>query len=767
MSDSTCKNAPGSGSGGIQSSEELGMGRFNNDDAASVSPKAPSFKPDQLNAFCGTGYELIKLHTPRDLDAKGNKIGKAPYKGWRVNAALAVGEAVEAMDTGHNVGVRLGVCDLVVDVDPRNFADGDNPVKRLEKLIGRSLDAWPTVVTGSGGRHHYMTVPEGFVGMETHTDFPGIEFKRHGRQVVAPGSVHPDTGQPYLWIDDDFATPVNQAGAAPQALLDLIVRRVTASGGDAGDYDGEQLAQMLSGLNPEDFSDHAKWLELMMACHHATDGQGREEFIEWSTGDARYAADDWKIGRRWDSLHADHAGPKVTVRTLFKRLHDAGKGDLIPRVSAQDDFADDIEGQQLEPGADKETGHRLAAEWVWVTGAEQFISRSDCDRLSPFQFKAHHQHLWKNDILASVWNGKLPIGKFDRCVYVPGAGEIIAGGKWAGHYNTWRKGGVEPKRDDVLAQVFLDHMAYLLPDEKERGYALDYLSFLVRDDFVKIHFALLVQGKPGTGKSFIGAVAEQMVGIRNTRMVKSQELTKEFNAWQEDRQLAIIEEIMARGRIELVNELKTVITGDVLRVRRMRTDTYEVPNGLNLLCFTNHENALPIEQGDRRWLTLFSPAEPREPSYYRRLFDLLDGDEFAAAVKWMLQNRQAALEPKGMAPMTGGKAEMRRRSTGDVEQYLDELLETRATPFDFDLVRVDDVWKFVQGDFRGVRDLRGRVIGWLKAAGGQQHGRYTKADGSGRPSFMMWSLCDHDAWAEKGAAGRADAWQAFHGGSTD
>src|SRR3546814_9937353 len=89
---------------------------------------------------------------------------------------------------------------------------------------------------------------------------------------------------------------------------------------------------------------------------------------------------------------------------------------------------------------------------------------------------------------------------------------------------------------------------------------------------------------------------------------------------------------MARGRIELVNELKTVITGDVLRIRRMRTDTYEVPNGLNLLCFTNHENAVPIEQGDRRWLTLFSPAKAREPAYYGRLFDLLKSDDFAAAV---------------------------------------------------------------------------------------------------------------------------------------
>src|SRR3546814_3308660 len=115
----------------------------------------------------------------------------------------------------------------------------------------------------------------------------------------------------------------------------------------------------------------------------------------------------------------------------------------------------------------------------------------------------------------------------------------------------------------------------------------------------------------------------------------------------------------------------------------MRTDTYEVPNGLNLLCFTNHENAVPIEQGDRRWLTLFSPAKAREPAYYGRLFDLLKSDDFAAAVKWMLQNRAVGLEPKGMAPMTKGKSEMRRRSLGEVEQYLNELLEEHSLPFDF------------------------------------------------------------------------------------
>src|SRR3546814_5080870 len=105
---------------------------------------------------------------------------------------------------------------------------------------------------------------------------------------------------------------------------------------------------------------------------------------------------------------------------------------------------------------------------------------------------------------------------------------------------------------------------------------------------------------------------------------------------------------------------------------------------------------------------------------------------------------------KGMAPMTKCKSEMRRRSPGEVEQYLNELLEEHSLLFDFDLVRINDVWNFVKSDFKGVRDLRSRVIEWLKGAGAQQQGRYTKQDGTGRSSMTLWSLRDHESWAQKG-----------------
>src|SRR3546814_20090313 len=107
----------------------------------------------------------------------------------------------------------------------------------------------------------------------------------------------------------------------------------------------------------------------------------------------------------------------------------------------------------------------------------------------------------------------------------------------------------------------------------------------------------------------------------------------------------------------------------------------------------------------------------------------------------MLQNRAVGLEPKGMAPMTKGKSEMRRRSLGEVEQYLNELLEEHSLPFDFDLDRITDVWNFVKSDFKGVRDLRSRVIEWLKGAGAQRQGRYTKQDGTGRPSKIGRASC--------------------------
>ncbi|MCA6230057.1 MAG: PriCT-2 domain-containing protein, partial [Phenylobacterium sp.] len=119
-----------------------------------------------------------------------------------------------------------------------------------------------------------------------------------------------------------------------------------------GEHDGEELAAMLAHLDPEDFRDQDRWFTLMQASHHATAGDGRQEFVDWSTGDPLYADDAGLIGRRWDSLHSDNAGARVTYRTLHKFMTDAGAGDAVPRGAAADDFdavsADDVPADLTE-----------------------------------------------------------------------------------------------------------------------------------------------------------------------------------------------------------------------------------------------------------------------------------------------------------------------------------------------------------------------------------------------------------------------------------
>lgn len=98
-----------------------------------------------------------------------------------------------AMRTGAVSGL------VVVDVDPRNGGD-----ETARSLVSRGLlppTAW--VRTGGGGAHLYYRHPGRSVPCSTGKPGrglgPGVDVRGDGGYVVAPPSIHPDTGQPYCW----------------------------------------------------------------------------------------------------------------------------------------------------------------------------------------------------------------------------------------------------------------------------------------------------------------------------------------------------------------------------------------------------------------------------------------------------------------------------------------------------------------------------------------------------------------------------------------
>ena len=322
---------------------------------------------------------LKKWNAVMSKEGKSIQVGKAPRdNNWR-KKAYKHEDIKRAVNEGFNTGWRLGPEDLVLDVDPKN--GGDKSLERIQERFNITFeDIAPTVVTGSGGRHFYFhkdrnTKIREVLEDENGDPYPGIEFKTNGRQVVAAGSRHPNGN----WYEFDDFSP-DERSILPKHIFQLLIRPSRKDGAaSAGKFSTDKLAETLEKLDPTDYSDQDQWLNMMMASHHATDGEGSDEFIEWSTSDPEYADHGNLIRMRWDSLHTNRGG-QITYKTLLDEVKKAGHT-IDASYDLENDFADDwTEDKKLEPTEARKQLERMTYEptvFDLITEFDQFKDTKD------------------------------------------------------------------------------------------------------------------------------------------------------------------------------------------------------------------------------------------------------------------------------------------------------------------------------------------------------------------------------------------------------
>ena len=266
------------------------------------------------------------------------KRGKAPLRTDWTSAAHSAAEIKDFEAKGYNIGAVLEPSDLVVDVDPRN-GGGDSLPTLLADLGVEDLSlTCPTVITGGGGFHYYMTKPPELEIRKGLKRYPGIDFLTGpGRQVVLPPSVHPDTGKRYEF--DPFAPNEDPAPPAPASLLDRLKKPTVKETAQAETITLEELKELLSRIPVEEYRDNNEWFNILAASYHATGGAGLEVFLDWSTSDPPYAGHGALITSRWNSL-ANSPGGTRGVGTLYRA---AGAPRYEP-VDPREAFTDIEEG---------------------------------------------------------------------------------------------------------------------------------------------------------------------------------------------------------------------------------------------------------------------------------------------------------------------------------------------------------------------------------------------------------------------------------------
>lgn len=332
-----------------------------------------------------------------------------------------------------------------------------------------------------------------------------------------------------------------------------------------------------------------------------------------------------------------------------------------------------------------------AQQYIWIIQEDKFMNMATSQLLTKMSFNALHNR----DVQAAFGEGSLAsdialdifrIPVVNQRVYLPTAGPtfILNGMTCVNSYlpNSVPEASKNP--DQGAIKVVLDHIDMLTGNDKVMArHLIQWMAHNVKHPGKKILWSPLIKGIEGDGKTVLGKMLQGMMGLLNVGVVGTNVLFTDFNGWAEGRCVNIIEEIRITGhnRHDVANALKPNITNAVIAIHRKGLDEYNIPNTCNYIAFTNFEDALPLQHGDRRWLTIRTPFDGPEDlpgaDYYAKLHRVVEN--YAADLKaYFLAVDMTGFEAEGRAPDSEFKNEMIAASTSDEEWEAQAILEEGA-----------------------------------------------------------------------------------------
>jgi len=635
----------------------------------------------ELIPYGECGYTLIPL------GSRGKHLKIPLCRGWRKDTYPAT-QIRNYFQGGHNLGVRLEDTQLVVDVDPRNFDEnGKDSLVELEKELGIDIQGTsPCVLTGGGGFHFYMKKPADVPVVDSLPTFPGVEFKTFGRQVVAAGSIHPSGGM-YAW---DVGPDLADAPAIPERLLTLIRRPPPREAEGCGSLTPEEVAACLEQLDVKEFGNHDKWLQLMMSCHHASGGEARYEFVDWSTSDPRYADQAWAVGRRWDSLSVKRSGSVVTAGTLFK--HILAVGGKLPEGRAAADF-EELE-RESEDG-EIQAGDRLL---FLMNGKHAVVNDSGRFRVySRGQDPIHGGRCWissaRKDFEDLYSNRRVQVGR---------DGEILPVAKWwlahrdrrqyqgvvfdperehPGQLNLWEGWAIEPKKGSWYLLEELIRVTLCNGCNTMAEYILNWAAHMVQHPSSPAETAIVLQGRKGMGKGTLGQAFMNLVGRHGRQVTHRKHLVGQFNRHLRECLFLFLDEAFWAGDHAGEGVLKGLITEPWAFYEAKGVDGVMGPNRVHILMAANASWVVPAGMdGERR----YAVAEVSEEKPSREFFDechlqLKDGG--LAGMLYDLQRKNIdGWHPRNDVPITKALVLQKLHSLDEVGEWWYELLLDGALP---------------------------------------------------------------------------------------
>lgn len=725
------------------------------------------FELRQLPWMLAGPNEKGELKRPMSIDAEGRI-----YPGSSTNPQtwLPFERVCEtAAVHGYGIGIVLSEHDpyVVIDLDVKGSHNEPDPAKWSTK---EQLDRfWMTAQAFDS----YVEVSRSGVGLHVIVKGSPMDGARHGgievyskeRFMVCTGNVCIDKPiadrqelldvlvyEIRLWQGKKFKRVELQE--LPETELDEVIMKRASTAANAAKFN-DLFAGRWQQLNYQSQSEADMALVSMLAFYSKSDEQCRRLFRTSALGKRSKVT--------WDDRYLD-----LTLTAIRSRQAADAAEQARLRLSQRERFKAIGAGSNIEPASllPPDMSLELMREALVLITDGSFVALRDNPTMmrQRADFKTYLRPCittWtvidaKGEREVSKETFELWLGdeqsrkSVHTTTFDPRHGEFCSSPEGLSALNLYRPRPHNPPADwRERVEPFLAHTAYLVPLRNEFDKFMDWLAHIEQQPGVLPHSGyLMIAPVEGIGRNTLADVlACVWSGHVAADLNLSEILASAFNDQLSRRFLAVVDEINEGQNTDQwkhAERLKSLVTASVRNINpkfgRKRTEL----NCCRWLIFSNHESALPLKAGDRRWNVVRNPSKPQPPEYYVRLRRMIDDPHFIASVReWLRRRDIGGFNPGERPALNDAKAAVVEATRSEATERAIEMV----TSFPRDCVTVRQFCQELYGDA-----FTHAQVASIKHRADEAGIQRWRGNGSGRVRVesgqtTIWILRNHERWA--------------------
>lgn len=324
--------------------------------------------------------------------------------------------------------------------------------------------------------------------------------------------------------------------------------------------------------------------------------------------------------------------------------------------------------------------------------------------------------------------------------------------------NMWRP--VERGAYTVDVSPFIEHVQYLFGDDSEKF--LDWLAHIEQCPGELPHFGWLhIADITGTGRGWLAAIISRLWrGYVAPSVDMDAIVGGNFNGALAGRLIAIVDEIRAGAREDaymIEGKIRNMLTEETRYIKPKYGREYSEHNACRWLVCSNHKNAVPLSDNDRRWHVVHLTGAARDPSIYVYLYQLKDNPAFIDSLgAWLRMRDISQFKPGDRPPITAAKRKAIDASKTEYQKAAAQIVA--HWPCDF--ITVADLLNVMnEGDVTGARRINSAMRHALDDAGMHPVDTPIYDDNGNRQ--RCWLVRNVDAWFAPGVLVRVNTANAF------